>query len=122
MSIVAIIVAVVLAFLAFRLIAGVIFISGDRHLCEVTAWPADRGAGYTLWDITSSPLANRTFREGGGLPNKDRVFLNGETNNFGWIEVDADARLDLGREPHAERSGVSSCSDQRGEIGPFSKG
>lgn len=74
-----------------RKVAGVLFISGDRHLAEVIRWPADR-VGYPLWDVTSSPLANQTFAGGGKVPNPDREFISGDGNNFGWLEVDADAR------------------------------
>lgn len=72
-------------------IKGVMFISGDRHLSEVVRWPAER-AGYPLWDITSSPLANRAFGRGGAVPNPDRQFIYGDGNSYGVIEVDADAR------------------------------
>lgn len=74
-----------------RKIPGVVFISGDRHLAEAVRWPAER-AGYTLWDITSSPLANRSFERGGAVKNDDRAFIYGAGNNYGWIEVDLDAR------------------------------
>lgn len=74
-----------------RGVRGVLFVSGDRHLAEVVRWPADR-VGYELWDVTSSPLANTSFQRGGDVSNPDRVFIYGAGNNFGWIEVDADAR------------------------------
>jgi alkaline phosphatase D len=74
-----------------RGVKGVMFISGDRHLAEVVRYPAAR-VGYPLWDVTSSPLANTTFSAGVNIPNPDRVFVWGEANNFGWIEVDAAAR------------------------------
>jgi alkaline phosphatase D len=74
-----------------RKIPGVVFISGDRHLAEALRWPAER-AGYTLWEVTSSPLANRSFTRGADVKNEDRAFIYGDGNNFGWIEVDLDAR------------------------------
>ncbi len=74
-----------------RKVRGVVFLSGDRHLAEVTRYPAER-VGYPLWDVTASPLANRTFKVGGALTNPDRVFVHGDGNNFGWLEVDAAAR------------------------------
>jgi alkaline phosphatase D len=74
-----------------RGIKGVMFISGDRHLSEVIRWPAER-AGYPLWDITSSPLANRSFAKGGDVPNADRQFIYGDGNSYGVIEVDAEAK------------------------------
>ncbi len=71
-------------------IKGVIFISGDRHLAEVTRW---RGAlhaiDYDLWDVTSSPLSNRAWKDGAKQPNPEREFSYGDTANFGWIEVDS---------------------------------
>lgn len=72
-------------------IAGVLFISGDRHLCEVVKYPKER-VGYALWDVTSSPLANRLFEAGVNVHNPDRVFVSAASNNFGLITVDADAR------------------------------
>jgi alkaline phosphatase D len=71
-------------------IGGVLFISGDRHLAEVTRW---RGAvGYDLWDVTSSPLANRWWPDGGKLENPEREFVYGDGPNFGWIDVNAEAK------------------------------
>jgi alkaline phosphatase D len=71
-----------------RQVKGVVFVSGDRHLAEVVRYPADR-VGYELWDLTSSPLANRTFERGAAVPNPDRVFVHATGNNYGWLEVDA---------------------------------
>lgn len=72
-------------------IRGVMFISGDRHLAEVVRYPAER-VGYALWDVTSSPLANRTFEAGAAVANPDRVFLDAAHHNSGWLEVDLEAR------------------------------
>ncbi len=74
-----------------RQVGGVLFVSGDRHLAEVVRWPAER-VGYELWDVTSSPLANSSFRAGDKVTNPDRVFIYGDGNNYGWLEVDAAAR------------------------------
>lgn len=74
-----------------RGVRGVLFISGDRHLAEVIRYPAER-VGHELWEVTSSPLANRTFERGGAVPNPDRVFVHATGNNFGWLEVDAARR------------------------------
>lgn len=72
-------------------VQGVLFISGDRHLCEVVRYPKER-VGYQLWDVTSSPLANRLFEAGVNVHNPDRVFVSAASNNFGLITVDAGAR------------------------------
>lgn len=69
-------------------VRGVLFVSGDRHLAEVIRWPA-RPGGQPLWEITSSPLANRSWPDGERVPNPDRVFIYGRGPNFGWIEADA---------------------------------
>lgn len=74
-----------------RKVAGVLFISGDRHLAEVVRYPKDR-VGYTLWDVTSSPLANRLFEAGEALKNEDRAFISAKTQNSGWLEVDLERR------------------------------
>ena len=47
--------------IAAKKVTGVIFISGDRHLAEAMRYPAER-VGYTLWEVTSSPLASFTVR------------------------------------------------------------
>ena len=72
---------------------GVIFLSGDRHMGDISMIPADNpaGVGYSLFDLTSSGM-----NQGGGgavkEPNKWRV---GEENyrrkNFGTIHIDWDA-------------------------------
>lgn len=81
---------------------GVVLLSGDRHLAEVSALPADYadGPGYPLYDITSSSL-NRPSRARGLEPNRYRV---GESNykpeNFGmiavdWAQADPEIRLQI---------------------------
>ena len=54
-------------------------------------WEASH-AGYPVYDVTSSPLSNRFWPEGAKHPNRDRVYSYGDGNNFGWIEVDAEAK------------------------------
>lgn len=67
---------------------GVIFISGDRHLAELSS---DQENGpYPLYDMTSSGLVH----SGGGRPqepNRYRVLPMYQKTNFGWIEVDWEA-------------------------------
>lgn len=69
---------------------GVFFISGDRHLAEISRLDADTGIGYPLYDITSSGLN----RGGGGSaeePNRHRVGENFRANNYGLISIDWEA-------------------------------
>lgn len=71
---------------------GVVFISGDRHLAEMSR--GDVGIGYPVWDITSSslnaPSGNKT---GAGTRfanevNSMRVGLVYFDTNFGLIDID----------------------------------
>jgi alkaline phosphatase D len=65
---------------------GVIFISGDRHLAELSMM--DGGAGYPLYDLTSSAL-NRSARAWRPYePNRHRVGTLNWGDNFGVIDVD----------------------------------
>ncbi len=66
---------------------GVVVLSGDRHLAEISRLQEGDGAPYTLYDATSSGLN----RSGGGYdaePNRFRVGKNYRGDNFGWIEID----------------------------------
>lgn len=76
--------------------AGVVFISGDRHLSELSCLPADDplGVGYPLFDVTSSSLnaasGNRTkagVRFANEL-NRYRVGLTYFDCNFGSVLID----------------------------------
>jgi alkaline phosphatase D len=66
--------------------AGVIFLSGDRHLAELSVM--DGGVGYPLYDLTSSGLnmANKRFRK--LEPNRHRVAIMDVGNNFGLVKID----------------------------------
>ena len=69
---------------------GVILLSGDRHLAEISFLPADDalGIGYPLYEVTSSGLN----RGGGGNadePNRYRIGPgNFRGDNFGAITID----------------------------------
>jgi len=67
---------------------GVVFISGDRHLGEISV--IDGGVGYPLFDVTSSGLnmGVRNWR----LPevNKRRVGTMTSGDNFGFLAIDWD--------------------------------
>ena len=77
----------------FRLIrdtraTGVLFVSGDRHLAELSMM--DGGVGYPLYDVTASAL-NRSSK--GWRPyeaNRHRVGTMNWGDNFGLIEIDWD--------------------------------
>ncbi len=77
----------------FRLIRdtkaeGVIFLSGDRHLAELSMM--DGKVGYPLYDLTSSGL-NRGFEGWRKLEeNRHRVATMPFGNNFGLIQIDWD--------------------------------
>ena len=66
---------------------GVVVLSGDRHLAEISRLGVADGAPYPLWDVTSSGLN----RSGGGYdeePNRFRIGDNYRGDNFGWLEID----------------------------------
>jgi alkaline phosphatase D len=65
---------------------GVVFLSGDRHHGEISAAPPEAGAGYPLYDVTSSGMncPHKPWRE----PNRLRVGEMLCTDNFGVIEID----------------------------------
>lgn len=65
---------------------GVVVLSGDRHLAELSAMDAD--LGYPLYDVTSSGMnmANKRFRA--LEPNRHRVAIMDRGNNFGLIRID----------------------------------
>ena len=66
--------------------AGLIILSGDRHLAELSVM--DVGIGYPLYDLTSSGLnmANRRWRS--LEPSRHRVALLDRGNNFGLVRID----------------------------------
>jgi alkaline phosphatase D len=88
----------------FRLIRetkanGVVLLSGDRHLAEISRLSADSavGVGYPLFDITSSSLnlpsgnKNKADVRFANEINSYRVGLTYFDVNFGFIHVDWDA-------------------------------
>ncbi|MBI1750363.1 MAG: alkaline phosphatase family protein [Acidobacteria bacterium] len=75
---------------------GVLFLSGDRHLAELSMM--DGGVGYPLYDLTSSGLnvARHNWRP--YEANRHRVGTLNWGDNFGVIEMDwerADPRISL---------------------------
>ncbi len=68
-------------------IKGVIFISGDRHFSELTAFP--RQGTYSLLDFTVSPLTSGPFAEACQKEN-NYLRVSGtcyDKRNFGMIEI-----------------------------------
>jgi alkaline phosphatase D len=65
--------------------SGVILLSGDRHLGELSKM--DAGVGYPLFDLTSSGLnmANKRWRA--LEANRHRVAIMDVGNNFGFITL-----------------------------------
>jgi len=89
----------------FRLIrktkaTGVVLVSGDRHLAEISRLPADHaeGVGYPLIEVTSSslnaPSGNMTKAKSrfGNEINSYRVGLTYFDVNFGNVQIDWDQK------------------------------
>ncbi len=72
-------------------IQGVIFLAGDRHFAELVRRKDPKGKGDDLWELTSSPLANDTFKQGDKIPNGDRVRSYTTGPNFGLLRFDTTA-------------------------------
>jgi alkaline phosphatase D len=76
--------------------AGVLFISGDRHLAELSMM--DGGVGYPIYDLTSSALNRSSKRWRRYEVNRHRVGTMNWGDNFGLIEIDwkrPDPRISL---------------------------
>jgi alkaline phosphatase D len=67
---------------------GVLFVSGDRHLAELSMM--DGGVGYPLYDLTASGMnnASKTWRR--YEENRHRVATLNWGDNFGLITIDWD--------------------------------
>lgn len=78
--------------------AGAIFLSGDRHLAEISRLSADGGdgIGYPLYDVTSSSLnvpSGNTTKAGTRFANEINSYRVGLTyfdTNFGAVTIDWD--------------------------------
>jgi len=66
--------------------AGVVCISGDRHLAELSVM--DAGIGYPFYDLTSSGLTEGSKKWRKLEVNRHRVATMNWGNNFGLITVD----------------------------------
>lgn len=70
---------------------GVIFLSGDRHLAELSVADLsvmDGGVGYPLYDLTASGLNNASPRWRPYEVNRHRVATMNEGDNFGLVTID----------------------------------
>lgn len=69
-------------------IRNVIFISGDMHFGEISSEKTP--AGFQIYDVTSSGM---NFHESGSqYKNRNRVSLYDTGANFGFIQIDWDAK------------------------------
>lgn len=67
---------------------GVILLSGDRHLAELSRIePSESGLEYPLYDLTSSSLNQPSGGQNAQEPNARRVGQNYLQVNFGMIEL-----------------------------------
>lgn len=66
--------------------AGVVCISGDRHLAELSMM--DAGLGYPLYDLTSSGLTEASQKWRKLEVNRHRIATMNHGNNFGLITID----------------------------------
>lgn len=65
---------------------GVVFLSGDRHLAEISMM--DAGVGYPIFDVTASALTNSRGAFRYHEPNRHRVGTLNVMDNFGQILID----------------------------------
>ena len=66
--------------------AGIVCISGDRHLAELSMM--DAGIGYPFYDLTSSGLTEASQKWRKFEVNRHRVATMNHGNNFGAIQID----------------------------------
>lgn len=83
--------------------SGVIAISGDRHLMEISR-DVGRGSPYPFWDFTSSGLTQKA--QPVGDPNSFRVGPVLRETNFGVI------RFDWGETPERTQISLEGYGDQ----------
>ena len=88
---------------------GVIIISGDRHLAEISRLPAST-ISYPLYEITSSGLNSAMGPDSQGAAEKNSLRVTAENvlvNNFGTIEINRrDSGTELNLQIRDETGGV----------------
>jgi alkaline phosphatase D len=78
-------------FLGEKRIGGVVLAAGDLHRSRALRHPAgETGAGYDLWELITSPLAN-TVHEDAGVPAPEVAFDLGDSELFLLLTADASA-------------------------------
>jgi alkaline phosphatase D len=84
--------------------SGVVFVSGDRHLMEISRDTKRGNPPYAIWDFTSSGLNQRP--EVVNDPNQFRVGPVSREPNFGII------RIEWGKKSRAIRINLEGVGDQ----------
>lgn len=68
---------------------GVVLLSGDRHLAEITLLkPQDSGLNYPLYEITASGMNSAIGWLKGDEDNRHRLGKNYRSDHFGLIDID----------------------------------
>ena len=67
---------------------GVVFLSGDRRLAELSL--GDAGVGYPIYDLTSSGLNMGNQQWNGPEKNSKRISTMTHGDNFGMVQIDWD--------------------------------
>ena len=70
-------------------VPGVVLLSGDRHLAEISRIE-DGAVGYPIHEVTASGMTH-SFTGGSGEANRHRLGDNFTELNFGFAEIDWDA-------------------------------
>lgn len=82
--------------------SGVVFISGDRHLMDISR-DTGHGAPYPMWDFTSSGMNQRASEV--NEPNRYRVGTVHRESNFGIIRINWGVAEEGGRETEISLEG-----------------
>lgn len=83
--------------------AGVVFLSGDRHMADLSVM--DAGVGYPLYDLTASGFNQASEAYRGPEKNRHRVATLSWGHHFGFIEIDWTAKDPLIRLQIREEDG-----------------
>jgi len=80
-----------MSFLEENKINGVIFITGDRHHSELLK--LERKNGYTLYDVTVSPLTSTAHKTvGAEINNPNRVGKEIDEQNYGRFKITGEGK------------------------------
>ena len=80
-----------MSFLEQNKINGVLFITGDRHHSEILK--LERKEGYTLYDVTVSPLTSSPAKtQGAEINNPNRVGNEIDEQNYGRFSVTGEGK------------------------------